>query len=552
MTHEWVEGKLSAYLEDALDPKAREDVRAHLETCADCQVLLEDYRHDELLLRGLTAPDPDPEMAERFFASPEYVALKRRQENPPTPARVWLVRGAIPAAALIAVGLGVGLTMHARLDSGSSAHASQTPNTIGAPPSFAYPLAAGQRLIFLRGGILWSAPEMPDGSAATASAPDQLTPTNAQVVAWSVSPASNGTGGKLVAWIDGKTGQLHLVRADGLTDTVVTRIAPAGQAISSAALTSLVWSPDGSKLAFVSQDASGALTLHVLSVSGPDTATGAQLGASVTLGSLVGAPVWSANSQALAWATTNGDGSSSVWTLNAVSASQVASQADPHNAHATIAALGWSGNAVTWATMSGGQMTGVFAAIPGATGATRLTPDGAQYTAAALSAHGTWLLAGEGALWRIPANASAPTQAATLNGAVSHIIWSPDSKTAALISSSSNGTQIALWSPDAGLTSVTASAASDVTPAWSANAQSLAYVQNGKVIVALIQNGRVTTTATGAAITEPATLAWAADNASLAIIGPHGVYLTSNNGLLLTLITSYAPSSGAAAWSTAG
>src|SRR5262249_50285600 len=163
---------------------------------------------------------------------------------------------------------------------------------------FSYPLAAGQRLLFLRGGILWSAPESPASSAATASAPQQLTPTNAQVVAWSVSPAGHGSGGKLVAWIDAKTNQLHLVRADGLTDTVVVRVASAGQALSPATVSSLIWSPDGSQLAFVSQDASGALTMRILTVSGPDTATGAQLSAPFAVSSLVGAPVWSADSKA--------------------------------------------------------------------------------------------------------------------------------------------------------------------------------------------------------------------------------------------------------------
>jgi Tol biopolymer transport system component len=557
MTCEWVEGKLSSYLEDALDPQERGAVRAHLATCAQCQALLEDYRRDELLLRELTAPEPDPQMVERFFAAPEYIALKRRLENPPSLGRVWLMRGALPAAALLAVGLGAGLAVHARIGSGPSANASQTPNTIGAPPNFTYPLAAGQRLLFLRGGILWSAPESPANSAISASAPQQLTPTNAQVAAWSVSPASQGAGGKLVAWIDAKTGQLHLVRADGLTDTVVARVAPVGQTLSQATLSGLVWSPDGAQLAFVSQDTNGAYMMRVLTVSGPDTATGAQLSVPVALSGLVAAPVWSADSQALAWIASNGDGSASVWALHNGSATRVASQADPQVAQATVATLGWSGRAVTWATTNGGQITGVWAATPGATGVTRLTPSGSHYTAAALSANGTWLLAGQGALWRIHAGATAPTWSATLNGLLgqaNRIIWAPDGQSTLVGSvGDSEPTQWGVWSPRSGLTQVTPSITTSVTPVWSDDSQRLVYVvYGGKLAFASLQNGRVTATQTGATITEQASLTWSADGSSLAIVGSQGVYIASSDGQLFTLITSNGPGASPAAWSTAG
>jgi Tol biopolymer transport system component len=384
-----------------------------------------------------------------------------------------------------------------------------------------------------------------------------LTPTNAQVVAWSVSPASHGSGGKLVAWIDGKTGQLHLVRADGLTDTVVTRVAPAGQTLSPATLSGLTWSPDGSQLALVAQDTDGALTVRILTVSGPDTATGAQLSVPVSLSGLVGAPVWSADSRALAWIASNGDGSASVWALHNGSATQVASQADPRAVQATVATLGWSGRAVTWATTNGGQITGVFAATPGATGVTRLTPSGSHYTAAALSASGAWLLVGQDALWRISAGASAPTWSATLNGLLgqaNRIIWAPDSQSALIGSVGDYApTQFGVWSSRAGLAQVTASITTGVTPVWSDDSQRLVYeASGGKLTFASLQNGRVTATQTGATVTEQASLTWSADGSSLAIVGPQGVYIASSDGQLFTLITSYGPGASPAAWSTAG
>ena len=411
-------------------------------------------------------------------------------------------------------------------------------------------------MIFARDGALWSAPETPASSAATASAPQQLTPASARVVAWSVAPASGAQGGTLVAWVDGQTGALHLVRADGLTDQIVARLAPAGQAIPQAALDSLVWSPDGSRLAFVSADASGALSLRTITVAGRDTTSGAQISAPVAISQLVGAPVWNASGQALAWVTSGG-ASQSVWALRNGAASQVALLADPASGQASVTQLGWSGSSVTWATQSGGQITGVFAAIPGATGAARLTPTQARYTAAALSPSGEWLLAGQGALWRVTPGAGSPTWAASLTRQVSAIIWAPDGKTAALLttdgSAGAQSAHLALWSSTAGLKVVSNSAALDATPAWSADSQQLAYVAGGHLLIARIQGGQSLGAGVSAgAVTTPASLAWAPDGGSVALTDARGVYLATRDGLTFTLITSRAPSASALTWSTAG
>lgn len=535
MTCEWVEGNLSAFLDDALEPQARENVAAHLADCSTCQGLMDDYRRDERLLRALPTVHPGDRLRERIFSSPEYAALTRQMDSPPRPLVSW--KALLPAAALIALTVGAGFYAHERLTSTNTTHTPKS-NTIGAPSNFAYPLAPGQRVVFLRNGALWSAPETPASGAATASAPQQLTPTSAHVVAWSVAPASGAHGGHLVAWVDGN-GSLHLVRADGLASTVVAHIAPAGQQVS------LVWSPDGARLAFSAVDASGVTTLRIATVSGPAITSGVQLGAPIAVtGRLAIAPVWSANSQALAWVTSGV--SQGVWTTRNGTVTQVAVQADPADGQAAVTRLGWSGESVTWATQRAGQITGVFAAIPGATSATRLTPESAPYNAAALGSNG-WLLAGQGALWRIGAGASAPTRVASLSGPVREIVWSPDGKRAAVLASS----RLSLWSAETGLTLVSSSAA-DVAPAWSADGQRLAWVDGGQAVIARIQGGQSAGRVNAGAVSAPATLAWSADDGALAISDAQGVYLASADGQSFTLLTSQAPSASNLSWSTAG
>lgn len=554
MTCEWIEGNLSAYLDDSLDPQVREDVGSHLEGCPRCQTLLNDFRRDEQLLRALPTALPDDRLRERIFDSPEYAALTRRLARGARPEPPLAIRALLPAAALIALALGAGFFAHERFSTSSGVASSGKTHTIGGPSSFSYPLAPGQRVIFARDGALWSAPETPASSAATASAPQQLTSASARVVAWSVAPATGGQGGTLVAWVDDKTGALHLVRADGLSDQTVAQFAPAGRSIPQAALDSLAWSPDGSQLAFASVDAEGALSLNMVTIAGPDTTSGAQISAPIAIGQLMGAPVWSANGQSLAWVTAAGS-SQSVWTLRNGATSQVASQADPTNGQATVAQLGWSGGALTWATQRSGQITGVFSITPGAGSAVRLTPAQARYTAAALGPNGAWMLAGQGMLWRVAPGAGAPTTLASLPYQISQIIWSPDGRTVALLTSPAAGAQTArleLWSASVGLTLVAPSADVSASPAWSADSQRLAYVSGGRAVIARVQDGKSLGSVSAGAATAPASLAWSPDGGSVAITDARGVYLAARDGLTFTLITSHAPSASDLVWSTAG
>jgi hypothetical protein len=548
MTCEWIEGNLSAYLDDALDPRAREDVGTHVASCAHCQALLDDYRRDERLLRALPTVQPDDQLRERIFASPEYIALTRSAANPTHPSRLWRVL--LPVAAVVALAVSGGLYARTQMLSSPGAHTSPS-HTIGDPNSFTYPLAPGQRVLFLRDGALWSAPETPASGAATASAPQRLTPASARVVAWSVAPARAAQGGQLVAWID-SAGALHLVRADGLADRVMAQVAPDSQTLPATVLDSLVWSPNGARLAFISMDASGALTLRTLTVGGLNTTNNGQVSAPVAVNGLASVPVWSANSEALAWVTSGG-ATQSVWTLRSGAMTQITTQSDPQDSQAAITQLAWSGASVTWATRHGDQISGVFAAVPGAARVTRLTPVGARYGAAVFGPGG-WLLAGQSALWRIAPRASAPTQVATLSGQVSAIVWAPNGKLAAIltVNGAAQGARLSLWSASDGLTLVSSGAANASPPAWSADSQWLAWVDSGQAVIARVQRGVTAGRVSAGAVSAPASLAWSADGATVAISDARGVYIASADGSGFTLITSHAPSAPTLVWSTAG
>src|SRR5690348_2969785 len=77
MTCEKAEEYLSAYLDDMLDPPLREEVRAHVQTCACCSELAADYRRFDLLLATAPRVAPPAELHDRIFDSPEFAALLR-------------------------------------------------------------------------------------------------------------------------------------------------------------------------------------------------------------------------------------------------------------------------------------------------------------------------------------------------------------------------------------------------------------------------------------------------------------------------------------------
>ena len=68
MNHEELRERLSAYLEADLDASERARVEEHLSGCPDCRREYRELRHTVDLLRGLPAPDPPPDLADRVIA----------------------------------------------------------------------------------------------------------------------------------------------------------------------------------------------------------------------------------------------------------------------------------------------------------------------------------------------------------------------------------------------------------------------------------------------------------------------------------------------------
>src|SRR6185437_5110962 len=318
MTCEWAEGYLSAYLDDALDPQLRKDVGAHIEQCARCQALAEEYRRNDQLLTTMAPVEPSDQLRQRIFESPAFAALARELERETAdspPGRVasrrapLYLRALVPLAALLTISLGAALLFRQGLlpFGGQTARQQQT-NTFGNPGSFDLPLSAGPRLVFLNGGALWSVAEYaPNSTAGAPGTPQRLTAAEAHVSAWRVSPLTATTnGGARIAYVDSLTGALHIVHSDGQADTIVGAVSPTQSpsasfwtsAVGRAALASLTWSPDGAHLAYIAATPDGGAQTRIVTLSS---------GASAALAPAFDAPItqltWSADSHALAGAT---------------------------------------------------------------------------------------------------------------------------------------------------------------------------------------------------------------------------------------------------------
>src|SRR5256885_9589599 len=198
MNCEQAEELLSAYLDDALEPGLSEQVRAHLETCERCRTVLEDYRRLDAEVATAPMVAPDERLRDRLFASDEYRAILEEQrvaaDAPTEKSRRVLAalrpnsplwsKALLPIAAALALALL--LTVLARQGvlpfSATASHPISTTVPFSGPGQTGAPLAAGPRVVYLRDGRLWSAPEQGPGLA------QRLTPESVTVGAWAVSP----------------------------------------------------------------------------------------------------------------------------------------------------------------------------------------------------------------------------------------------------------------------------------------------------------------------------------------------------------------------------
>ncbi len=568
MTCEWAEEHLSAYLDDALDPQLRTDVGAHIDQCARCQALTEEYRRNDQLVATLTPLAPSDQLRQRIFESPEFAALTRELEREavgssagrrPSRRVPLYLRALVPAAALLTLSLGAALLFRqGLLPFGAQTTSQKQTHTIGGPSGFNLPLSAGPRLVYLYDGALWSVAEYAPGSATNApGSPQQLTATTARVAGWSVSPVAVSGGGARIAYIDARTGALHVVHSDGQADVVVGYVAPThtpsadfwSSATGRETLAGMAWSPDSSRLAWVSVTASGDAQAHSYQLGG----SGASAPVYTATGATISQFAWSANSNALAFTTSAGNGGAVVvW--RGAGQPVTTLPADPHDAQAAATQLAWGGSTLTWATTSptqGSAVTSVYSLPAGASAAKRLTPSGASYSAAAFTSArgGVWLLAGNGALSQARLTSSAgATQVATLSAKADAIIWSPNGATAVLLL----GNQLSLWSASNSLTPFVGGVTVSPAPVWSADSASLAVIQGQNVSVYQASSGAAIQVAQLSGAASPLALAWATDGRTLAIAETQGTLLVSSNGTRQTLLTSHLVAGGVVGWSLAG
>lgn len=571
MTCEKAEDYLSAYLDDMLDPQLRQEIEMHLNGCASCREVLAEYRRYDELLVSVPRVTPSTELRDRIFQSPEVVALIRKQggrpESPshglsadpsdgratsadPTPARLrsssppWK-RVALQSAAVLALLLGSALLIkQGLLHSGTtSGHGSVL--TIAGPHDKA-PLSAGNRAVYERGGALWSVPESGPELAG------QLTPTGVTVTGWGVSP-----NGQLIAYTD-TAGRIHVIRSDDQSDSVIGRVdaAPlssgfwttaAGRDVSR----SIVWSPDGGRVAYVAVDASGRLTLHVMNSSGAKDVT-----VSTGAAGAIAAPIWNADGSRLAFVeTVSGSEHAVVFDTASGQARIVAAQADPADAAATFARLAWVADSsvptVTWAASNGNAITGVFTQAATSGEATRLTPSGTRYTAADYSAHGSgqWVVASENTIGAlsvlVPGTSGVGASAATTTGSIAQAEWSPDGSTVVYLTKSG---QLGLWSP--GNAPVTVASNVSSLPVWSPDSSRFAVQVSDGVLSVRVANGQPTVLSRLVTAPGPVILSWAPDNQGLVVSGTSGVVVATVNGSVK--VADSLPADGAAVvWTVA-
>ena len=361
MNCEQVEELLSAYLDNALaigEPPElashlRSEITVHLQTCARCSHMLDDFRHFDILLSELPRVRPSPALSDRIFSSPEYLELtgtfdvsggiaennpsrsrrdtagrprlvalpggRRSSSTAPTQQKIpafrperglatptaqrrrsaWILRTmqmAIAATILLTIGIGGLIGWNLWLKQANTAKSNGGITPPANPPS-SVPLSAGMHLVFLRDGALWSASA--DGSTQAV----RLTPDTVTVASsWVVSPAGPGrAAGDRLVYIDLQQAFVHTIRSDGLRDTVVQQpLLKAGVQpstlwdtdLGAAILSSLTWSGDGSMLAFVADPKGTGLTnLYIFS-----TETGTVQLVPLTTLSIKGSvshPIWS-------------------------------------------------------------------------------------------------------------------------------------------------------------------------------------------------------------------------------------------------------------------
>lgn len=567
MNCEHIEERLSAYLDNMLIPEERREIAIHLQGCSRCMMSLAELRQNDILLAQLPRMSPSPMLRERLFSLPEMRELtgtnqshfsladewtrplgparvdkrdshpylvslpggrnaqSQHKEIPPTPPTTRLrpssthlspqkrkpfvpLQMAVAALLLVVLGSAALFVLAKRHQApGNVVNGAITPPAAG--PG-AGPLAAGTRFVFLRDGALWST--LVGGNKQK---PERLTPTNVTVATnWTVSPALPGhTAGDMLAYIDLQSAAVHTIRSDGQQDTTIQQpLLKAGTVPATiwetttgeTMLSSMVWSKDGSLLAFVGDPAgTGTTNLYLYG-----TETGKVQAALPGLKGSVAHPVWSADSKRLALTLAH-DGIVSVLDYNVQSqgvldlSNLAAAQGNSLNG---ILSLDWSPSAsapaVTWSLGTIGHVSSLWIHRVGTSGT--IYPQQllsgnyvqALYSQSGDNGAGSWLVVSTlsglaGDLWRIDLAPGATLVQLSRGKQVSLVRWAPDGSAAFYMDQQSNGLGSgSIVNVSTGANQLLASnVAANPIPVWSANSSQLAYSTGTRINIVNAQNG---------------------------------------------------------------
>ncbi|HLX40956.1 MAG TPA: hypothetical protein VKR42_10495 [Ktedonobacteraceae bacterium] len=545
-------------------------VTAHLQGCLHCSNILADYRRIDTLLSAMPRVSPSPALRNRIFSSPEYLELTgtsnafdsnfgknalrtsannyTRRDTPGRPQLVALPGGrhassstaptakyplprqelhiselsprhrshrglrimqvAIVAVVLLTLGVGGLIGWNAWQQQNATANMGAITPPAG-PPGHG-PLSAGMRFVFLRNGVLWSAPT--DGSSPA----QQLTSSHVVVADnWAVSPPLPGrNAGDMLAYIDLQHAYVHIIRSDGQRDAQIrqplleTGIQPSSvwdTTTGDAILNSLAWSKDGSMLSFVADPrGTGLASLYIYSIG-----TGTVQAVPLPVQGSVAYPVWSPDGIRIAFEL-NSHGVESILGYNTQNhglltiSSAVATSANPHD---TVQTLNWSPDAfepaITWSVGQIGNVHSIWLRHVGVGG----TPTSqvivtGNYTQAVYSSSGhgdagSWLLVTSSAgqivtLWRVDVTPGALPVVLASGKQLNVAQWSPDGTYIEYLTSviSGVGSLHVINTVTGTDTPIASGVASEPLPAWSSDGQSLVYNTGMQIVVVSIQASR--------------------------------------------------------------
>ncbi len=580
---------LGAYLRDELMPSTRTEVQQHLDRCASCRADLDLDRlvfelprveppaalHErifsspefqeiarvvslrnnpgETLMEGRPSADSHTPVADKISASGNYPQLRVMRPNGPMTReggnghrrpviraerhirRIdWqrmALRLAVAAAVLVIV-LGSALAVKTWQSQPSD---SVFPTFDLADPVTG-PLAAGNRAVYLHDGRLWSAPENGPQSRSP------LTDTSVRVApGWAVAPAAGPDGAHHLAYIDLKTGTLHIIQTDDRGDLTVGRVAPANAPLSTfwqsaegqAILAGLAWSPDARQLAFVAdRDGAGA----ALWVANADGSAARPVSGAVTPGVLPSLSAWSPDGSDLAFVLTGKD-ASSIWNYAFDGNPVQMVEQYAGDAHEVVRGLFWTADmlnpTITWSagTADGKVITGLWSYRLNQTPhLARLTSPGATFSAVDYSwkagSAGSWLIGqvGVGLSW---VQADGSEHKGLKSGRIAAVRWSPDG-TSALYLMADEGASVGslwTWTPLFGNSKVADQVALNPMPAWSPDTQRVLYAMHGQVFTAGVKGASQPLGVSGATA-----FSWSPDGTRLAVAGTKGVIISNPDG----------------------